>query len=125
MKIQFIFQKTPVLLAAVVLMSCSLFSGGNHIPVISQDVIVTTTTQSNMLNEITGVTTKITVKASDEDSDVLTYRWTASNGAISGNGPSGTWRRELRNNNNELAPGTAAVTVSDGHGGEATYTYHG
>ncbi len=106
-------------------LSCTWLSGGNHSPVISEDVIITTTTESNMLNEITGVVTKITIQASDLDGDVLTYSWTSSNGTITGQGPSGTWRRELQNNNSELVPGTATVTVSDGRGGEVTYTYSG
>jgi hypothetical protein len=120
----------PILLTAACLilalpLGCSWITLGNHPPVIAKDAIITTTTESNMLQEITGVTTKITVHVSDPDGDVLTFHWTSSNGTITGNGPSGTWRREMKNNNNELVSGTATVTVSDGHGGEATYTYNG
>jgi hypothetical protein len=99
--------------------------GVNHPPVIAKEVIITTTTETNVFQEITGVTTKITIDASDPDGDVLHYSWTCSNGTITGNGPSGTWRRALKDNNNALVPGTATVTVTDGRGGEATYTYRG
>ena len=99
-------------------------NGINHPPIIAKGAIITTTTETNMLQEITGVTTKITIDASDPDGDILHYRWASSNGTITGNGPSGTWRRALKNNN-ELVHGTATVTVTDGRGGEATYTYSG
>lgn len=122
-------RKTPktiilfiVVIQMLVMLGCKWISGSNHAPTISEEVIFTTTTESNVLAEITGVTTKITIQASDQDEDVLTFSWTSSNGMITGKGPSGTWQRELTNNG-ELIPGSATVVVSDGRGGEAKYTY--
>jgi hypothetical protein len=113
-----------VLMQLVVLLSCKILPGGNHAPKIADEVIYTTSTQSNMLGEITGVTTTITIQPSDEDGDVLNFAWSATNGTISGKGPSGTWQRVLTNTG-ELVPGSVTVVVSDGKGGEAKLTYDG
>lgn len=54
--------------------------------------------------------------ASDPDNDPLTYKWTATGGAIEGTGP------EVRWNSNGAKEGTytATVTVDDGRGGTAS-----
>lgn len=108
---------------AMALLACnttaSLF---NRPPIISENAVVSNTTESNMLQEIVGVTTKITIKASDPDRDPLTYAWTASNGSITGNGATGIWKRVLVNGD-RLVPGTATVVVTDGRGGQAKYTF--
>jgi hypothetical protein len=111
-----------VIIQMLVMLGCKWISGSNHAPTISEDVIFSTTTESNLLGEITGVRTKITIQASDQDEDVLTFSWTASNGTVTGKGPSGTWQRQLTSSG-ELVPGSATVVVSDGRGGEAQYTY--
>jgi hypothetical protein len=113
-----------VLMQLVVVLGCKIIPGGNHPPRIAEEVIYTTSTQSNMLGEITGVTTMITIQPSDEDGDVLNFAWSATTGTISGKGPSGTWQREVTNTG-ELVPGTVTVVVSDGKGGEAKFTYDG
>lgn len=112
------------LLAALVAatLGCILVPVRNQPPVIAKDTIVTTAVDSNLLGQILGVTTKITIQASDPDGDVLTFRWTASNGSITGNGPSGTWKRELTSGGQPI-PGTATVVVTDGRGGQAEYTF--
>jgi hypothetical protein len=94
----------------------------NRPPVIANDAIITTAARSDVLGQIVEVTTSITVQASDPDGDVLTFRWTASSGAISGKGPTGTWKRELTSSG-APAPGTATVVVTDGRGGRATHTF--
>ena len=108
---------------AMALLACnataSLF---NRPPIISENVVVSNTTESNMLQEIVGVTTKIVIKASDPDGDSLTYTWTASNGSITGNGATGIWKRVLVNGDH-LVPGTATIVVTDGRGGRAKYTF--
>ncbi|MFA5064483.1 MAG: PKD domain-containing protein [Dehalococcoidia bacterium] len=53
--------------------------------------------------------------ATDEDGDVLTYKWIADNGTVTGNGATVTW----------ISPATMGkyditVTVSDDKGGQAT-----
>ena len=63
----------------------------------------------------TGGNATVTVTASDQDNNPLTYTYVPNGGAISGTGSTVNW----------TAPGTAgaysvAVTVTDGEGGEAT-----
>jgi hypothetical protein len=53
-------------------------------------------------------------KASDPDSDNLTYTWTADNGTIKGNGPDVTWTSP-----SAMGKYNISVTVSDGKGNEA------
>ena len=103
-------------------LGCILVPVKNRPPVIAKDTIVTTAVDSNLLGQILGVTTKITIQASDPDGDVLSFRWTASNGSITGNGPTGTWKRELTSGGQPI-PGTATVVVTDGRGGQAEYTF--
>jgi len=52
-------------------------------------------------------------KASDPDSDNLTYTWTADNGTIKGGGPDVTWTSP-----SSMGKYNISVTVSDGKGGE-------
>jgi hypothetical protein len=58
-----------------------------------------------------------TCVASDPDSDNLTYRWTADNGTIKGNGASAIWTSP-----SSMGKYNISVTVSDGRGNEATAT---
>jgi len=96
-------------------------AGPNRAPEIAAQHQVRTTTSSNVLAQILGVTTEITIDAWDPDFDPLTFEWTASNGSIAGNGPVGVWKRVVENS--RLVPGTVTVTVSDGRGGKTTATY--
>lgn len=96
----------------------------NAPPVISPHIISKTTVSSNILNEITGVTTVIVISAHDPDGDELTYEWTASNGTVTPDATmpnTAVWERELVGGN--PTPGTVTVVVSDGRGGEAAYTF--
>ena len=72
---------------------------------------------------LTGATTTMTVVSlpTDPDGDRLTYSWSATNGSISGNGPTGTWEREISFGRPSI--GDATVTVSDGRGGSDTFTF--
>ena len=72
---------------------------------------------------LTGATTTMTVVSlpTDPDGDPLTYSWEATNGSISGNGPTGTWEREI--SSGQPADGDATVTVRDGRGGSDTFTF--
>jgi hypothetical protein len=96
--------------------------GPNNPPLISERASIRTTTSSNVLAEITAVTTQITVDAWDPDLDPLTFSWTATNGTIEGNGPSCVWHREFHGIH--LIPGTATVTVTDGRGGKTTLGFN-
>jgi hypothetical protein len=58
---------------------------------------------------------QFTCIASDPDGDNMTYKWTADNGTISGNGATVTWMSPA-----VMGEYYIGVTVSDGQGGEAT-----
>jgi hypothetical protein len=70
---------------------------------------------------LVGVTTEITIAATDPDGDPLTYSWSVSNGSVTWDGPAALWQRELRNGN--VVDGSITVTVADGRGGSASFTY--
>src|SRR5207245_535931 len=57
-------------------------------------------------------------QAADPDNDPLTYKWTATGGAVEGTGAETRW------NSTGVAPGTYTITcsASDGHGGEGHST---
>ncbi|OGO06283.1 MAG: hypothetical protein A2Z76_00985 [Chloroflexi bacterium RBG_13_56_8b] len=59
----------------------------------------------------------LTCEASDPDGDELTYSWSAERGNISGEGPEVTWVAP-----SEYGTFIITLTVTDGRGGEATYT---
>lgn len=56
--------------------------------------------------------------ATDPDGDRVTYRWTASNGKIKGNGLRARWDRVMRGPDNPK-PGVVTITALDGRGGKA------
>lgn len=95
--------------------------GPNRAPQVPGRPILRTTTSSDVLARIVGVTTEITIDAWDPDFDPLTFVWTATNGSISGNGPTAVWQRVIEKD--RLVPGAVTVTVTDGHGGETKVTY--
>ena len=109
----------------------------NHPPTFPLRVVVSGVVNTNSydaLGVLVGVTTSMTIDtpATDLDGDPLSYRWTASNGSIAGEGLSAMWTRVVERNPElpgpvpglpELvaAPGTVTVTVTDGRGGTATH----
>jgi hypothetical protein len=80
---------------------------GNQQPVIQQ-----ITGSSDWSPQTEG---QFTCVASDPDGDLLTYKWTADNGTISGSGATATWVSPA-----VMGKYNITVTVSDGKGGEAT-----
>ena len=70
--------------------------------------------------KITAQTAKIKLArgATDPDGHRLTYRWTATNGKISGRGLRATWVRVVPAPD-QIKPGVVTVTALDGHGGRA------
>jgi len=95
--------------------------GPHRPPEVAAQHTVRTTTSSDVLARIVGVTTEITIDAWDPDFDPLTFVWTATNGSIAGNGPTAVWQRVIEKD--RLVPGTVTVTVSDGRGGETKATF--
>jgi YD repeat-containing protein len=93
-------------------------STANTAPTISRTFTTTTDFAYDTLGRLIGATTTITVTASDPDGDPLTFTWSASNGSISFNGGTATWRRGI--SFGMVTGGTVTVTVSDGRGGMDT-----
>jgi len=63
---------------------------------------------------------KLSRGATDPDRDRLTYKWTASNGKITGNGLTATWVRVVPEPN-VIKPGVVTVWAIDGRGGKAAH----
>jgi hypothetical protein len=61
---------------------------------------------------------KLSRGAIDPDRDRLTYKWTASNGKITGNGLTAVWIRVVPEPN-MIKPGVVTVSAIDGRGGKA------
>jgi hypothetical protein len=87
-------------------------STGNHDPTISVN-----TNRSKLLPNLTAA---ITVSASDQDGDQLTYAYSATGGTVSSSGPTATVATFTAGS----TPGPASVTAtaSDGNGGTASGT---
>jgi len=64
-----------------------------------------------------GGSIQISCSAVDADGDELTYNWSASEGAIDGEGTTVTWKAPLATGSYDIS-----VTVSDDRGGEVTNT---
>ena len=95
------------LLSLLVISSCKKDSTNSN-PVIASIVVYPGTVNANGI-------VSVSVTASDPDGDPLTYSYTVTGGAISGNGASASW----------TAPSSAGahsvtVTVADGKGGTIT-----
>lgn len=88
--------------------------GANHPPKIAPAFSKTDEFDYDTAGRVVGVTTTIEVKASDLDSDQLTYSWTASVGTITGDGPKGTWKRPL--DAGQPSSGVVSVVVADSKG---------
>ncbi len=61
---------------------------------------------------------KLARGAVDPDGDRVRYRWTATNGKITGNGLRATWVRVVTVPD-QVKPGVVTVTALDGRGGKA------
>lgn len=61
---------------------------------------------------------KLAKGAVDPDGDRVRYRWSATNGRISGSGLRATWVRVVTGPD-QIKPGTVTVTALDGRGGRA------
>ena len=80
------------------------------------------TNRPPVIQQISGLTDwspqsegQLTCVASDENGDLLEYKWVAENGTISGQGPTITWMSPATRGKYKIT-----VTVSDGKGGQAT-----
>ncbi|MFA5078156.1 MAG: PKD domain-containing protein [Dehalococcoidia bacterium] len=80
------------------------------------------TNRPPVIQQISGLTDwspqsegQLTCVASDEDGDLLEYKWVAENGTITGQGPTVTWMTPAARGKYKIT-----VTVSDGKGGQAT-----
>ena len=61
---------------------------------------------------------KLARGAKDPDGDRVRYRWTATNGKITGSGLRATWVRVVPAPD-QIKPGVVTVTALDGKGGKA------
>jgi len=102
------------LLALVFAAGCSDDEGGtkptNHAPVISSITV-------NPSSVPVSSSATVTVVATDQDGDALTYAYVPNGGYVTGTGASVTWVAPSQAGNYSLA-----VTVTDGNGGQATTT---
>jgi len=78
------------------------WEAANHVPVVNSIIANPTTVN-------TGGTVTITVSATDEDNDALTYHYTCSGGTISGTGNTVTWVAP-----NTVGSYTVSIYVNDG-----------
>jgi len=70
-----------------------------------------------------GIDDRIQIQVDDLDHDPVTFRWYASNGAVTGEGPGAAWKRVLLAG--KPVPGTITVEISDGRGGRTSHTWDG
>lgn len=98
---------------------------GNHAPVFPTPFLAEKVTeyQYDTNGRLVGAVTTITITtpATDQDGDSLTYGWSASNGAITGNGLTATWQRVIESG--RVKKGSVTVIASDGRGGSAQVNF--
>ena len=98
---------------------------GNHAPVFPAPFLAEKTTEfqydenGRLVGAVTTIT--ITTPATDQDGDPITYGWSASNGEITGNGLTATWKREIESG--RVKKGAVTVIASDGRGGTAQVNF--
>lgn len=101
---------------------------GNHPPAFPSPFRSSSSTsyEYDSSGRLVGASTTITIlsPATDPDGDSVTYHWSATNGAMSGNGLIGTWERVIANG--KVQGGTVTITADDGKGGmaEAELVFH-
>jgi hypothetical protein len=96
-------------------------AGANHPPAIHEQASWRQTRTSNLVGDITGMTSEILITAIDPDGDALTYDWSVSNGTVEASRPIAKWLRIVRAG--RVEGGRITVTVEDGRGGRATRSF--
>ena len=92
----------------MVFSSCKKEEDKNNNPQVSSVTVTPNTASANSMVTVNTV-------ASDPDGDALTYSYTVSGGAISGNGTSASWTAPA-----QAGSYSVTVGVSDGNGGTAS-----
>lgn len=105
-----VFLTVPFLFAG-----CGGDDNGTNEPTNRDPVIVSLTVSPGSVTA--GGSVIITVTATDQDGDALTYSYVPNGGSITGSGASVTWNAPTT-----AGPYSVNVTVSDGKGGTATST---
>ena len=89
----------------------TITASGNRLPVISSEPI------SSPNELVANGTSSLSVVASDPDNDPLTYLWSSTDGTITGNGPTVSFKAPASSSDQIV---TATVTINDGRGGVVT-----
>jgi hypothetical protein len=92
--------------------------GTNRIPIVTATIKVSNRIELGPTGRQEGLTTTVSVNASDPDGDPLTFTWSAWNGSLSPEGNSVVWRRPV--DYGRAREGLLVVEVSDDKGGKTT-----
>lgn len=118
----------PLAVGAALLLGCSavaMAAAANRPPkFLPSNVVVTYDNEYDVISGAPAIVAstlriKLAKGAKDPDGDRVTYKWTATNGKITGNGLRATWVRVMRGPDNPK-PGVVTIAALDGKGGRAT-----
>lgn len=95
-------------------------TGSNRIPLVKSQVAVENRIVLGPTGRKEGVTTTVTVDASDPDGDPLMFTWRSSNGSVAGSGNKVVWRNRPVYSYGAVQEGVLFLEVQDDKGGKTT-----